>query len=304
MSRYRDAVAFLTVSLLWGLSFPAIEVALTAIPPLLLAAIRFDVSGVLLVGFAAATVPDWRPATRADWLAIASGGTLFIAVGNGVWIIGQELTTSALSGLMTSLVPILTAALAWFVLPRDRLAAGGVLGLGVAFVGALLILVPGGADLLDPGVVGKFYIFGGAVGVALGSVLVRRSEPTMASSAMTGWSMVVGAILLHAGSGLAREATAGLTVTAPAVGAMLYLGVVSSAFAYGVYFDLLSRRSAIELSLIMYVVPVVAAVFGWLVFAERVSPSTVVGFLLVVLGFVLVKRQALRAELRQLRQAA
>lgn len=301
--RYRDAAAFVTISLLWGLAFPAIEVALSAIPPLLLAAIRFDISGPLLVGYAAVASADWQPASRADLVAIASGGTLFIAVGNGVWIIGQQLTTSALSGLMTSLVPLLTAALAWVLLPRDRLPLRGVAGLGVGFVGALLILVPDGATVFAPGVVGKVYIFGGAMGVALGSVLVRRAEPTMSSPAMTGWSMVVGAVLLHAASPVAGESVGTLALTGPVLAAMLYLGVVSSAVAYGVYFDLLARRSAIELSLVMYVVPVVAAAGGWLLFGERVAPSTVAGFLVVVVGFGLMKREALGAELARVRRA-
>lgn len=303
MSRYRDAGAFVTVSLLWGLSFPAIEVALTSFPPLLLAAVRFDISGVLLVGYAAVAVPDWRPETGDDLMAIVAGGALFVAVGNGVWIIGQQLTTSALSGLMTSLVPLMTAALAWVFLPRDRLPPLGVVGLLIGFTGAVLILVPSGASLFAPGVIGKVYIFAGAVGTALGSVLVRWSEPTMSSAAMTGWSMVLGAVLLHAGSGLAAEPHAGLVVSEEAVGAMLYLGIVSSAFAYGVYFDLLARRSAIELSLIMYVVPVVAAVMGWLAFAERLATTTVIGFLVVVVGFLLVKEEAFRAELAQLGRA-
>ena len=78
--------------------------------------------------------------------------------------------------------------------------------------------------------------------------------------------------------------------------AVLYLGVVATALAFFVYFTLLERRGALETSLIAYLVPVVATVAGVFLLGESITPPTVVGFAVVAVGFLVLKRRAV-AEL-------
>jgi drug/metabolite transporter (DMT)-like permease len=78
---------------------------------------------------------------------------------------------------------------------------------------------------------------------------------------------------------------------------------VSSALGFLIYFHLLDRLGAVEINLVSYVAPVFAALAGWLFLRERLAPATAGGFLLIVLGFLLVKRRAIRAELPRLRAA-
>ena len=65
-----------------------------------------------------------------------------------------------------------------------------------------------------------------------------------------------------------------------------------------VHFRLLDSLGPLEVNLVAYVVPVVATVTGWALLAEPVSTATVGGFALVLVGFLLLKRGALAAELR------
>lgn len=183
---YRDLALFLGLAVMWGGAFPAIEIALSAMPPLLIAAIRFDLAGLSMLGYALIATNRWRPSTPGDVLAILGGGAHFIPVGQGIWFIGQELTTSALSGLMTSVIPILTAAWSWVLMPQDRVSRRGLAGLGIGFVGVLLILVPGADSLVSEGLTGKLVIFCSAIGTALGSVLIRRADHGISTPAVTG----------------------------------------------------------------------------------------------------------------------
>jgi len=75
-----------------------------------------------------------------------------------------------------------------------------------------------------------------------------------------------------------------------------YLGVLSTVGAYLLYFSLLRRRPSIEATLVMYLTPVVAAISGWLPFGEPITRS-MIGFRLVVVGFSVMKRHEIRAEL-------
>jgi len=294
---YRDLGLFVALTAMWGGAFPAVEAALPHVPPLLIAAVRFDLAGLFMLGYALTATDRWRPSTRGDALAIAAGGALFIPVGQGIWYVGQELTTSALSGLMTGLIPLFTAAWSWVLVPEDRVSGKSLAGLGIGFVGVLLVMVPGSASLFSEGVLGKLIIFVAAIGTALGSVLIRRAENGISTPAVTAWSMLLGAGLMHALSPAIGEAPGDVTITATVVLALGYLTVVSTALAYVVYFTLLARRSAVEINLIHYLFPLVAVVAGYALFDEALSPSAFAGFVVIAAGFGVLKRRAIVAEL-------
>lgn len=296
-TQYRDLALFVGLALMWGGAFPAVEAALPFMPPLLIAAVRFDLAGLFLLAYALAATDRWRPAARGDLLAILGGGTLFIPVGQGIWYIGQALTTSALSGLMTGLIPLFTAAWSAVLVPQDRLSSEGLAGLGIGFVGLLLIVVPGATSLMNPGVLGKIVLLLSAIGTALGSVLIRRAEPDISAPAVTAWSMLLGAVIVHALSPAIGESAANVTVNARVVIALGFLTVVSTALAYVIYFTLLDRRSAVEINLVHYLLPVVAVVAGYLLYDEALPPSSLAGFVIIGVGFIVLKRRALVAEL-------
>lgn len=116
--------------------------------------------------------------------------------------------------------------------------------------------------------------------------------------------MLVGAGLMHlVSAGLPAESPAAVRWTAEGVGALAYLVVAASAVGFLVYFDLHERLGPVEINLVSYVVPVFAALAGWLWLDEVVDAATVGGFLVIFAGFCLVKRRALARELPRLRAA-
>lgn len=295
MSSLRDLAAFCALAWLWGSTFAAVEIGLASFPPLLLLTLRYYIAGVLLLGYVVWTADDWRPTTTADLVAISGGGLFWIAVGNGVWFVGQELTTSVLSGLMASLIPILTAAISWLLLPEDRLTPLSLLGLCISFGGAVLVVQPPGTAVVTAELVGKGLLFAGVVGSALGSVLIRRAAASISSTAQTAWSVLLGAVIIH-GLHLVADEPPLTSVSADSVAALLYLSVPATVVAYVLFFSLLERHSAIEITLVTYLVPIVATGVGWLLFAEPITATMLAGFAIIVVGFALLKRRELRAE--------
>ncbi|ELZ32628.1 hypothetical protein C474_07417 [Halogeometricum pallidum JCM 14848] len=298
MATYRDIRDLGLLALLWGTIFPATEIGLSTFPPLLLMALRFDVASLVMIGYIVLQGVDWWPRSRGDVLAIVAGSVLWTVIGNGIWYIGQDLTTSIFSGVMSSLVPVLTAGFAWVLLPTERLRPLSIAGLGIGFVGVVIMLIPSGTVTLTGGLLGKAILLGGASSVALSSVLIRYADFSLSSIAQTAWSAALGAVLLHGLSLLLGEAWSGeVEVPLSAGAAVVYLGVLSTVAAYLLYFSLLQRRSSFEVTLMMYLAPVVAATAGWLLFGEPITLPMVVGFFLVVVGFLLMKRREIRTEL-------
>ena len=291
MSRLFATVLFVTLATMWGLSFPAISVGLKHLPPLLFAAFRYDTAAVLLLGYAVVTTDSWRPVGRNNLEAVLWGG-LFLVAGNGLLFIGQQTVPSGVAAIQQALVPIVTALWALLLL-GERISPVGAVGIGVGFLGVGLIVQPDPNNLLAGDTAGRLIILGQVVSVSLGGVLVDRAAPSMERVAMTGWAMFLGGIVLHLLS-LGAGETAPATIPTPvALGAVVYLGVFSTALAFVIYFTILEKRGAFETSLVAYLVPVVATIAGAVLLGESVGLLTLTGFLVVFVGFALLKRHAL-----------
>ena len=296
MSKRGSALLFVVLAVVWGTAFVAIKAGLDFFPPVLFAAVRYDVAAVLMVAYVALTDDYWLPRTRADWLTLVVGGTLLVALYNAFLFVGQQGVTSGVAAILVGMTPIFSTAFSRLLLPSERLTAVGLVGLVLGFAGVVLVARPDPANLLGNAASGLVVL--AAVTVALGSVLIQRLEGGISSEGMVAWSNVIGAVLLHAISlGLPAESVADVTVTTLAVAAVTYLAVFATAVGYVVYFDLLERLGAIEITLVTYAVPVVAAVTGWALLGEVLAALDIVGFLVIFAGFLLLKRDAVRAGL-------
>jgi drug/metabolite transporter (DMT)-like permease len=294
--RFRNAILFVALAVAWGSAFTAIKAGLEYFPPVLFAAFRYDLAGVLMLGYAVYTTDHWLPQLRSEWLLVSIGGTLMIAAYHAFLFIGEQGTTSAAAAIIVSLSPILTTGFARAFLPEERLTTIGIVGLLIGFIGVGILSNPDPNNLFDTRTVSMFLVFLAATAFALGSVLTRRADGELPIETMEAWSMLIGAVLMHGASMALSESVSEVQWTGEAILSLLYLVVVASAVGFLIYFDLLNRLGPIEINLVSYAAPVVAAVTGLLFLNETPTTYTVVGFVLILIGFILLKRQALRDE--------
>ncbi|QUO48999.1 DMT family transporter [Halorubrum ruber] len=300
MSRLRNLSLFLILASVWGSAFVAIKAGLAYFPPVLFAALRYDVAGVVMLAYAAYAVDDPIPRGRDAWLEVLSGAVFIIAAYHSFLFVGETdpAVTSAVAAVIVSLSPLLTTVFARAFLPAERLTAVGALGLAIGLVGAVVLANPDPANLTGGGTVAKLLVLLAAASFALGSVLSRASEADIAVETMEAWAMLLGAGLTHLVSLALGESVADVAWTTESLLALGYLSVVASGIGFLIYFDLLDRLGPIEINLVSYVAPVFAAVVGWLLLDEGITATTVAGFLIICVGFALVKRDAIREELR------
>lgn len=299
--RFRNAVLFVVLAVAWGSAFTAIKAGLAFFPPVLFAAFRYDLAGVLMLGYAVYATDRWLPRGRDEWMLVGIGGALLIAAYHAFLFVGEQGTTSTAAAIIVSLSPILTTGFARAFLPNERLTAVGIVGLLVGFMGVGILSNPDPNNLLDTRTVSMSLVFLATASFALGSVLTRRIDAELPIETMEAWSMLIGAVLMHGVSVTLAESVSDVQWTGDAVFALLYLVVVSSAVGFLIYFDLLNRLGPIEINLVSYATPVVAAVTGLLFLGETPTVHTVIGFLFILMGFVLLKRNALRHEFTRFR---
>lgn len=296
-TRYTTFGLFVGLAAIWGLSFVAARAALTDITPVLLAAFRFDIAALVMLGYASMTTTKLIPSTQREWFTVIVGGVLFIALHHALLFAGQQFVTSAVAAVVICLDPILAAAFARVFLPEESLSLIEAVGLlfGVLGVGIIAGLKP--AVILQTDGFGVLLVFFAAASFALGAVITQRVESELPVQSMQAWMMIVGAPVLHSAAFvLPGEAIKDITLSLSTLASLGYLAVVAAGVGYFLYFELLARVGAIEINLVAYATPLFAAGGGWLLLGEQLQLQTVTGFGIIVVGFVLIKREALRQE--------
>jgi len=294
---YSDLGLFVGLAAVWGTAYLAIQVGLQSIPPVTLAALRYDAAGLLLLGATAVIAlrrgGRWRPRTTEEWKLVGVGGLLVIGVHFALLFAGQRYVSGGVASVVMSLNPVLTPVFALALLPDERPDARGVVGVSLGLVGVAIVARPdpsGGRTAIGVGL-----LFLSAASFALGSVLTRRYESDLSLVSAQAWTMLIGAVVLDLlVVVLPGESFGAAEVTPAALAALAYLSIIASVGGFVAYFRLLDRFGPNEATLVSYGVPMFAALSEWLVLGTVVSGTTVVGFGVILCGFATVKSRAIR----------
>ncbi len=277
------AVAF--TIFVWALSFPLIKIALVELAPLPLAAARFAVASLLILGWLA-----WaRPAlpSRGDALRFLGCGLIGISLYNALLNAGQQTVSASAASFIVNTVPILTALFATLVLD-ERFTRWGWAGAALGFAGVGLIVAgqPGGLSFGS----GAFLIFGSAVAQAAFFVIQKPLVPRYGALASTAYTILAGTLFLvpWMGNGLATLAAPG---TAPlTIATVAALGIFPAALGYAAWSYALGYFGAARASTFLYLVPPVATLLAFVLSRELPGLTTIFGGLVAIAGVALVNR--------------
>jgi len=140
-SRAWPYAALACVCLLWGTTYLGIRIALEALPPFYLIAIRYTISGGILL--AAAALAGAALPSRHELLRTAACGVICIGIGNGFLAISELLIPTGFAAVIYTACPFWMAGID-AVLPGGRRPRASTLwGLAAGTGGVLLAVVPG-----------------------------------------------------------------------------------------------------------------------------------------------------------------
>jgi drug/metabolite transporter (DMT)-like permease len=285
-------VLFVLLATLWGGSFVAIEIGLQTVPPLLFAALRYDIAAVVILAYALGFLDRLLPRRPQDFLAIGIGGVLLVAIHQALLYLGQGYVPGAVASTVISMTPILTVLVAAVTVSSQRLTALQYLGVLFGFVGVVTVIAPDRGDLLGASAIGVGLIVLSATVFAVGSVAFGTVKTDLPLASLLGWIMLLGAVLLHLGSLAVGEPTT-IAWSPQLLGSLAYLSLGSSVVAYVLYFHLLGQVGPVELNLVNYAVPEAATVVGWALLGSVVRSETLLGLTIIFVGFGLLKREQL-----------
>jgi drug/metabolite transporter (DMT)-like permease len=282
------AIAGLT--LIWGTTWAAIRISLQGIPPITGVALRFGLAAAALL----ALVPAFgvklgrSPIERRLWLTNA---LLTFSIPYGVLYWAEQWVPSGLASVIFATFPLLTALIAHFTLPAERLTPGSISGVLLGFAGLAVIFSEDFRALGGPRVgIAAAVLLLSPLCAAVGSVAVKRWSQGIHPISTAAMPMAITALLMGALSRImesSREVTFG---TAPLL-ALLYLAIIGSALPFSVYFWLLKHQTATALSLINYAIPLIAIAVGTLFLDEPVTARIIAGTALVLAGVAVAVRK-------------
>jgi len=300
--RSKPLVLSLAVGILWGSSFLAIDVGLSYFPPLLFAGLRYALVGVVVLGVAGVLTERWYPRSLVDAGCVLVAGAFMIAGHHAFLYLGLEHVSAAVAAIVVSLSPALTAVFASAVLPDSDLTGLQILGLSAGLAGVVVISDVGVNAVTDVNTIGLGLVVLATASFAFGSVATRPLRTDLPAVALQGWAMLFGAGLLVVSGYATGETTRAIVWTPLSVASLAFLVVGPGIVAFSLYFSLLDRIGPTESNLIVYLEPVVATGLSWLVLGEMIDARTVVGFLAILVGFLLVKHESLSPSWRRVRE--
>ena len=287
----RVLIPFALVTLIWGSTWLAIHSQFGPVSTEWSVAYRFAVGAISMFVVALAMKVPLRVRLSDHLLAAALGSVIFVINYNCVYASEQHITSGLVAVIFSLLVP-LNAILARVFL-KQELSRPFLLGSGVAMLGVVLLFVHEWRAVdrnphevtLGIGLALIAVIFASFGNVFQGSARARR----VPMATLLAWAMGWGAVL---------DATIAWVRTGPPVvdlrlsyiAGLLYLGVIASAVAFTLYFNLIRRIGAARGGYVNVMIPVIAMGFSTLFESYLWSVEAALGGLLVIAGLVVAMR--------------
>jgi len=271
--------AFAVMSVVWGASYLLIKIAINGgLTAADVAWLRVALAAVILMVLA------WRAGALATlsgrWRWVLAYAVAEISIPFPLIAAGEVHIASSLAAIIIAAVPLIVTVLSLRFDPSERPTPARALGLGIGFAGVIALV---GLDVAGHGseLIGALAILVGAVGYAIGPMLVKLGMAGIDSRAAMGASLLIATVILAPFAALDTPSRA---PTLGALAAVAGLGVFCTALAFVVYTVLVREAGTGRATIITYINPLVAVVLGVTLLGERPGPGALGGLVLILAG--------------------
>ena len=281
-------ILLLTLSLVWGGSYFFVGVAVDDLPPLTIVLCRVGFASIALLIFLACSGQS-MPTDRRVWAAFFIMGLLNNAIPFSLIVWGQPHVSAGQASILNATTPIFTVIAAHVFTRDEKMKWRHLAGIALGFAGVVVLMGAAFLDAFTSSLLAQTALLGAAVFYALSAVFGRRFRQLGVAPMQIATGQVTAAALLLLPLVVLIDQPLQLAPPGlPSILPVLGLALISTAFAYVLYFRILASAGATNLSLVTMLVPPTAICLGILFLDEVLARNHLVGLVLIISGLLVI----------------
>ena len=276
-------LSFFSIYFIWGSTYLLNKIAVTELPPFMLAGIRFICAGILIFLIAKVMKISIAVSPR-QLINTVIAGFLFLTFGNGVVVWALKFVDSGFAALEISAQPLVVLLL-MRLLQGKKIKTMSVIGVILGFIGIYLLVSQKQIISQENSIIGMIMIFACMISWGYGSLFVGKADLPKNYFVNTGYQMLTGGIMLLIASLSFQETWSSPVNWSSAVQySMILLVVFGSIVAFTSFNYLLKVVSPEKVATSTYVNPIIALLLGWYFLEEEITVQSVIAAAILLTG--------------------
>jgi len=267
-----------------------LKVGLYSLPPFFAAGIRFFMAFLVLLGYALSLKVKLPRDGKTHWFFIVFGLTNF-AGGYAFVYWGQQYIASGMASVLFSVMPFYVLIFSIWMLPDEKINLKKIIGVVLGFAGVVIIF----QDQLQihklemPVLLGMSAVVTAPIFSSFGTILGKRARQSMHPITLVTFPILYASFSFLILS-IIFETERMVIWDFNAIFSLVYLSVFGTAIAFVLYFWMLKNNSAVIMSMITFVTPPLALVWGWILLDEPVTHFLIIGLICILTGIFIVRK--------------
>jgi drug/metabolite transporter (DMT)-like permease len=265
------------VSFAWGLTWPAMKLALSDIPPFSMRTASLAVGAVMLYVLARVQGRSLRIKGRRTCVHVVVIAILNMVVFSICSVFAQLVAPTGRVAMLVYTMPIWASLMA-FVTLGEKFTRAGTLALLLCCLGMTVLIYP----LASNGIpAGPLLALGAALGWAAGTVYMKWARVTVDPIAIALWQVVIAFFIIGACIPLFQDSVHIFDARPVALAGVLFSGIFGSGLAYFLWFNVINLVPAMTASLGVLSSPVIGVISSMIILGERPTPTDIIGYVLI-----------------------
>jgi drug/metabolite transporter (DMT)-like permease len=274
----------LLLGFIWGGSFFFGRIAVQHVPPMTLVLLRVALAAIAL-HLVFGRLPGFYQTLLSRWRELLVMGLINNAIPFTLIFLGQTEIGSGLASILNATTPLWAVLVAQVFTTDEKITAAKLIGCALGLAGMVLLIGPAALGIADSPLWAKLAVVGAAISYGFAASFGKRFKGISPRVTATGQLTASTLIMLPMAFIVDRPWTLPVPPV-DVIAAILALALVSTAFAYLVFFRILSVAGATSASLVTLLVPPAAILLGILFLGETLSLTETLGLGLIALGLL------------------
>lgn len=295
MSR-RDLITFITLSLMWSLSFIFYRVGVPEFGSLAFASLRVVFAGLTMLVFVLLSSKN-RQGIREKWPVLTLVGLFSAAIPFILFSFSAQSVNAGVLAVLNASVPMMSGFIASTFF-NDKLAKKQILGLIIGVIGVVILMSERlfGEQASDSGLLPLGYALLGCVGYATGANITKNYLDNVSPIAITAGSLIIASLVMLPIA--IYEFPYGKTISLQAWVSVVCIGIFSTAIALIFMNQLIKSIGPMRATSITLVIPIFAIILGYVLLGEALDIGAIIGSIVILIGTYL----SLNLSLKRLAQ--